>query len=284
MTRDDGLKWEEMTAPEFIKAIEVTKGVCIIPLGSIEKHGDHMPMGTDNFLVHQTAVLASKIEPVVVFPPIMFTENCEAANNPGAIAVKPNVYFNLLENICDEVARNGFKKIILLNGHGGNEFFLRFFVQTILGKGKDYVVYLPLPETLRDQDVEKKTLETAFDYHAGESETSRLLYLFPELVKRGAIPTKPGNPLKRSKVSGIVTPVDWFSDFPEHYAGDARSATLEKGRRLVENAVKNLVEVIRKVKADDTTSTLQREYQEKTRNVATQREREKIGERQRFTF
>jgi len=264
-----------MTAPEFIKAIDDTKGVCIIPLGSIEKHGDHLPMGTDNFLVHQTAVLASKIEPVVVFPPIMFTENCEAANNPGAIAVKPNVYFNLLESLCDEVARNGFKKIILLNGHGGNEFFLRFFVQTILGKGKDYVVYLPLPETLRDEDVEKKILETTFDYHAGESETSRLLYLYPELVKRGAIPTKPGSPLKRSKVPGIVTPVDWFSDFPEHYAGDARLATLEKGRRLVENVVKNLVEVIRKVKADDTTLTLLQEYQKKAKKCDDLKGKEK---------
>jgi len=106
-------------------------------------------------------------------------------------------------------------------------------------------------------------LETEFDYHAGESETSQLLYLHPELVKVDAIPTEPGNPLKRSKVPGIMTPVDWFSDYPEHYAGDARPATSEKGRLLVENAVKNLVEVIRKVKADDTTLTLMREYQKR---------------------
>lgn len=254
MPKNNGLKWEEMTAPEFIKALEVSKGVCIIPLGSIEKHGDHMPMGTDNFIVHQEAILASKIEPAVVFPPIMFTENCEAKNNIGAIAVEPSLYFHLLESLCDEVARNGFKKIILLNGHGGNRFFLRLFVQTILGKGKDYVVYFP--EMLRDEDLEKKILETSFDYHAGESETSRLLYLYPELVKMDAVSAKPGNPLKRSKVSGIVTPVDWFSDFPRHYAGDARPATSKKGRVLVENAVKNLVEVIRKVKADDITLTL----------------------------
>jgi len=273
MPEKDGLKWEEMTAPEFIKALEVTKGVCIIPLGSIEKHGNHLPMGTDNFLVHQTAVLASKIEPVVVFPAVMFTENCEAANNPGAIAVEPSLYFQLLENLCDEVARNGFKKIILLNGHGGNEFFLRYFVQTILGKGKDYVVYLP--GMLRDENMEKKILETSFDYHAGESETSRLLYLYPKLVKMDAVSTKPGNPLKRSKVPGIVTPIDWFSDFPYHYAGDARPATSRKGKILIDNAVKNLVEIIRKVKADDTTLTLQREYQEKTKNVAIRGKREK---------
>jgi len=267
------MKWEEMTAPELVKAVDVTKGVCIIPLGSLEKHGDHLPMGTDNFLIHQKAVLASKIEPVVVFPTVMFTENCEAKNNPGAIAVEPDLYFRLLENLCDEVARNGFKKIILVNGHGGNRFFLRFFVQTILGKGKDYVVYFP--ETLLDTDVEEKTLETAFDYHAGENETSQLLYLYPELVKMDAIPTKPGNPLKRSKVQGIVTPVDWFSDYPEHYAGDARSATSEKGRLLVENTVKNLVEVIRKVKADDATLALLREYQESNECRDLEAEREK---------
>lgn len=257
------MEWEKMTAPEFVKAIDSTMGVCILPLGSLEKHGDHLPMGTDNFLIHQKAVLASKIEPVVVFPTIMFTENCEAKNNPGAIAVETNVYFQLLEGLCDEIARNGFKKIILVSGHGGNRFFLRFFVQTILGKNKDFVVYFP--ETLLDPELEEKTLETPFDYHAGESETSQLLYLHPELVKMEAMPAKPGNPLKRSKVPGIVTPVDWFSDYPEHYAGDARPSTPEKGRLLVENTVKNLVEVIRKVKADSTTSALMQEYQKKQR-------------------
>jgi len=259
------VKWEEMTAPEFVKAVGVAKGVCIIPLGSLEKHGDHLPMGTDNFLIRQKAVLASKIEPVVVFPTVMFTENCEAKNNPGAIAVEPDLYCHLLESLCDEVARNGFKKIILISGHGGNRFFLRFFVQTILGKCKDYAVYFT--DELLDPEVEKKTLETPFDYHAGESETSQLLYLHPELVKMGAIPAEPGKPLKRSKVPGIMTPIYWFADFPEHYAGDARSSTSKKGKILVDNFVKNLVEAIRKVKADDTTLTLMREYQKKQRGM-----------------
>jgi len=267
------MEWEKMTAPELVKAIDASEGVCIIPLGSLEKHGDHLPIGTDNFLIHQKVVLASKIEPAVVFPTVMFTENCEAKNNPGAIAVETSLYFQLLESICDEVARNGFKKIILVSGHGGNRFFLRFFVQTILGKGKDYAVYFP--ESLLDTDVEKKTLETPFDYHAGESETSQMLYFHPELVKMNAISTKPGTPLKRSKVPGIVTPVDWFSDYPEHYAGDARPAKSEKGRLLVENAVKNLVEVIRKVKADDTTLTLLQEYQEKQRVWQPRRKKRK---------
>ncbi len=257
------MEWEKMTAPEFIKAVDAAKGVCIIPLGSLEKHGDHLPIGTDNFLIHQKVLLASKIEPVVVFPTVMFTENCEAKNNPGAIAVETSLYFHLLESLCDEVARNGFKKIILVSGHGGNRFFLRFFLQTILGKHKDYAVYFP--ETLLDPDVEKEILDTPFDYHAGENETSQLLCLCPELVKMKAVPPKPGNPLKRTKVPGVVTPVDWFSDYPEHYAGDARPATSEKGRLLVEDIVKNLVEVIRKVKADDTTLTLLQEYQEKQR-------------------
>lgn len=252
-----------MTAPEFVKALDITEGVCIIPLGSLEKHGNHLPMGTDNFLVHEKVVLASNIEPVVVFPTVMFTENCEAKNNPGAIAVEPRIYFRLLESLCDEVARNGFRKIILASGHGGNRFFLRFFVQTILGKHKDYVVYFP--EELLAPEVEEKTLETPFDYHAGENETSQLLYLHPELVKMDSVPAKSGNPLKRSKVPGIVTPTDWFSNFPEHYAGDARPSTSEKGRLLVENTVKNLVEAIRRVKADDTTTKLMQEYERKQR-------------------
>ena len=252
-----------MTAPEFVKAIDATKGVCILPLGSLEKHGDHIPIGTDNFLIRQKVISAAKIEPVVVFPIVMFTENCEAKNNPGAIAIETNLYFQLLESICDEIARNGFKKIILVTGHDGNRFFLRFFVQTILSKCKDYAVYFP--ERLLDPDVEEKTIETKFDYHAGESETSQLLYLHPELVKVNAIPAKPGKPLNRSKVPGIMVPVYWMADYPEHYAGDARRATSKKGKILVENVVKNLVEIIRKVKADDVTLPLMQEYKNKQR-------------------
>lgn len=252
-----------MTAPEFVKAVDATKGVCILTLGSLEKHSDHLPIGTDNFLIRHKVILAAKIEPVVVFPVVMFTENCEAKNNPGAIALETKLYFQLLEGICDEIARNGFKKIILVTGHDGNRFFLRFFVQTMLGKGKDYAVYFP--ERLIDPDVYEKTIETELDYHAGESETSQLLYLQPELVRVNAIPAKPGKPLNRSKVPGIMMPVYWMADYPEHYAGDARRATPEKGKILVENVVKNLVEIIRKVKADDVTLTLLREYQDKQR-------------------
>ena len=259
------MEWEKLTAPEFVKALEKTEGVCIIPLGSIEKHGEHLPTGTDSFVIHRIAVLASEIEPAIVFPAVRFTENREAKFAPGGVALKTEVYFRLLENICEEVSRNGFKKIILLSGHGGNRFFLPFFLQHILEERREYAVYLV--RTSLDPEIRRRVMETEFDYHAGEFETSLMLHICPELVKVDAIPETPANPLERSEVKpDLMTPVDWFSDYPRHYAGDARPASPEKGRILIKNRVSNLVEAIRKVKADESTAAVMKEFMDKSEN------------------
>lgn len=259
------MEWEKLTAPQFVQALEETKGVCLIPLGSIEKHGEHLPTGTDSLVIHKIAALASEIEPAIVFPAIRFTENREAKFALGGIALRTEVYFELLENICEEVSRNGFKKIVLLSGHGGNRFFLPYFLQHTLQKRVEYTLYLV--RTSIDPETTRKIMETEFDYHAGELETSMMLHLHPELVKADAIPENPADPLERSSVKPhLTTPVDWFSDYPRHYAGDARPASAEKGRILIENRVKNVAEAIRKVKADKSTATIMKEFAEKSEN------------------
>lgn len=110
--------WEELTAGEFEKAREECKRTCIIPLGVIEKHNGHLPLGTDMLIGRKVAEEAAKREPVVIFPYYFFGQINEARHTPGTIAIRPDLLFSLLDEVCSEICRNGFNKIGILSSHG----------------------------------------------------------------------------------------------------------------------------------------------------------------------
>ena len=108
------MQWEKLSATEFAEAVRLAQGVCLLVLPCVEKHGEHLPLGTDLFLGMEIAQRAAEIEPAIVFPPFYFTQILEAKHQPGAIAVGGHLMLHLLEAVCDEIGRNGLRKIILL--------------------------------------------------------------------------------------------------------------------------------------------------------------------------
>jgi creatinine amidohydrolase len=255
------MNWENLTSPEFEKAVKKSRNLCILPLGILEKHGDHLPLGTDMQIAHRIASLAAEKESAVVFPAYYFTQIFEAKHWPGAIAIGRDLMPNLLENLCDEIFRNGFTKIYLLNGHGGNRYFLPYFLQCVLEKNKSYALYLSDIGLIAGDAEIKKIMETDFDYHAGEIETSLMMALFPDLVKSNCIPDAPANPRGRKKFPmGVMTPIDWYADFPDHYAGDARPSSAEKGKQILAVCVEYVVSVIRAIKEDTVVPGLMRKF------------------------
>ena len=134
--------WEELTAADFTQAIEQSKGTCILPIGILEKHGPHLPLGTDLLNVRYASLHAAEKEFAVVFPEYYFGQIFEAKHEPGTIAYSRGMELNLLLETTDEMARNGCKKVLIVNGHGGNESLLPFFAQSQLEKSHDYVVYI----------------------------------------------------------------------------------------------------------------------------------------------
>lgn len=120
-------KWEELTAPNFVKAVAQSGKVCIIPTGIIEKHGPHMPLGTDLIDARAQVLNAVKEEYAVVFPEYYVGQINEARNQPGVIAYSPDLIWKMLHETCNEISRNGFEKIIIVNGHGGNNDLLKYF-------------------------------------------------------------------------------------------------------------------------------------------------------------
>lgn len=246
------MKWEELTAPDFARAVEEAGGICIIATGVLEKHGEHLPVGTDVLNAHRLCVLAAEREPAVVFPQWYFGKIYEAKHQPGCVAVGPELLLKLFEEVMGEIARNGLTKIILYLGHGGNRHLLPFVAQCTQHGRRDYLVYVKSYDLTGERAREwREILETDVHGHACECETSISLANHPQLVKMDAVPDEPGLPMKRFEVPGAYTAISWYADHPGHYRGDARAATAEKGERLREIMVADTAEFIGAVKNDN---------------------------------
>src|SRR3981081_1916804 len=114
------VRWEELTGGDFIKAIEKAQGTCVLPFGILEKHGPHLPLGTDLLNVRHASLEAAHKEYAVVFPQYYFGQIFEAKHEPGTVAYSARLQLDLLQETVDEMARNGCKKVMIANGNGGN--------------------------------------------------------------------------------------------------------------------------------------------------------------------
>lgn len=140
-------RWDEITAADWNNALAKSNKTCILPIGILEKHGPHVPMGSDLIRVREYASRATQKEYAVVFPDYFYGQINEAKHQPGVFSLPERVVWNLLENTCDEIARNGFNKIIIVNGHGGNPELIKYFIQTRLEKERNYAVYFFQPSS-----------------------------------------------------------------------------------------------------------------------------------------
>jgi creatinine amidohydrolase len=256
-------RWDELTASDWPKALERSAATCILPIGILEKHGPHAPLGSDLIHVREWSARATKKEYAVVFPDYFYGQIYEALHQPGTFALPPRVVWDMLEATCDEIGRNGFKKIVIVNGHGGNPNLLRYFVQTRLSQPRDYVVYFfdPAPSPALDEEVKKlRKSDPAGDMHAGERETSTLLYLRPDLVHMDRATAESGANQKRLVLPDLYTAIWWYAGFPNHYAGEGATATAELGRVLTEARIEALVRALKAVKADRSAPALQKEF------------------------
>jgi len=256
-------RWDELTASEWTKALDQSKQTCILPIGILEKHGPHVPIGSDLIQVREWAARATKKEYAVVFPDYFYGQINEARHQYGTFALQSNVVWDLLEATCDEIARNGFKKIVIINGHGGNPELIRYFIQTRLEKQRNYAVYFFEPHSdsayLRKM-AELHKSDQAGDQHAGERETSSLLYLRPDLVKMDSAANESGANQKRLNIPNVYTAIWWYADFPNHYAGEGAKATRELGELVNEHYISSLVIALKAIKADTKTLELQNEF------------------------
>jgi len=256
-------KWEELTAPDFILAIQQSHGTCILPFGIIEKHGPHLPIGTDLINVRRAVMDSTTKEYALVFPEFYFGQIFEAQQEPGTLAYSLSLQLQLLQETVSEMSRNGCKKVVIVNGHGGNEHLLPLFAQAQLASPRDYVVYaIGLPNLDR---AGRPPIKSKTDMHAGETETSHMMYSRPELVKMETAKTESGVDQDRQKglPPYVYTGIWWYAKFPDHFSGDPAASNKELGTFDMNTWSDEIATAVKAIKADDASLKLQNEYFEK---------------------
>jgi len=260
--------YDELTAPDFVKAVQQSSGVCLLPFGILEKHGPHLPLGTDIFECRKVATTAAEKEYSIVFPTYYMGQINEARHQPGTIAYSPELIWKMLQETCEELSRNGLKKIIIVNGHGGNNDFLRYFCMSQLHTPKDYVLIFFQPG--ENEDVAKKVKalrQTTTGGHADEEETSMMRYIRPDLVKAEMAGSQSGkNQARLAELPNQYTGIWWYAQYPNHYAGDATKSSVELGKLLTDSDADQLVELIKKVKKSNKIEELQNQFYEGAAN------------------
>ena len=250
--------WEELTAADFREGIHRSRGTCLLPFGILEKHGAHLPLGTDLLDVRYAALHAAEKEYAVVFPEYYFGQIAEARHEPGTMAYSREMQLALLQETADEMARNGCKKIIVVNGHGGNESLLPFFAQTQLDKPHEYVVYVFDERTPHEGGPKKKT---SIDMHAGESETSKMMIARPDTVHLDRAPSESGADQHRQNLpEDVYTGIWWYARFPNHYAGQGDAATRELGEFDQKEWSRQIAAALKAIKADTESLKLQNQF------------------------
>jgi creatinine amidohydrolase len=258
------MRWEELTGDRFAEAVTDVGGVCLVGLSVVERHGHHLPLGTDTYIGREILDRAAKLEPAIVFPDYIFTQIPEARHLAGTIAIDGDLMIRLLDNVCREIARNGLKKIALVSAHGGNRGLVSLYPMLQLYAPRDYVVYVVNPmAAMRSGQVEPPWPE-GVDGHAGPGETSMILASRPDLVKMDQVPAsdewKSQDRLRALREAGVETGVWWYAEHPTHYSGDAKYADAATGNRELDLMAEGVARGVRAIKADSVAKRLQDEF------------------------
>jgi len=257
----DKIFYDELTWPEINEAVQARK-VVLLPIGSTEQHGLHLPLDVDNFLARSVCIAAARLAPreVLVMPTIPYGYNEHALDFPGTIHVTCEHFIEYCLDVCKSVAHAGFERIIIIDGHGSNEHLCEFVARRATLE-TDALVASTIWTNLAIEAFER-VRESGYGgaAHACEMETSVYLHLDESKVQMdkaqdhfggasggmgskfvGADLTKGWKPMKV---------IQWTSSStPNGVSGAPTLATKEKGAAILQGAARNLVDFVREFKA-----------------------------------
>ena len=284
------MKWEYLREEEFKGAIEKSGGLCVMCLGCLEKHGQHLPVGTDSLKGDQIVELAAEKAGVMMFPTTMWLgdvssshifENPEVTNKRGFIGMNPKTLLTVLEELCDEIARNGFTKILLCGSHGGNTALMSLLHRKMFYKKRNYALMSckaydfgtqlqpkNMLETIK-ADPEKYSMITEEDIktlerfaetgtgggHGDFRETMLVYGTYPELVAPDRFEAVDGTSTKKLAFpaeADLSTYASWIVNFPNVLSGyPSTGCTATIGEAAVKMSVERLADIFEQVKNDN---------------------------------
>jgi len=250
-------RFVDLRGPEVIEQISV-RSIFIQPLGAIEQHGPHLPLSTDSVVA--TAVAEAAVDQygdevdAWLLPTLEYTKSNEHAWSPGTIWLSVTTLLAVLDDIARCVATTPAKRLVFLNGHGGNSALANVANREIRLK-HGLMTFLAHPGVPPDQGGVSPASELGMGVHGGTDETSIMLHLAPELVRmelaERRVPEKIA--LNQYVRFGGRVSFGWLSNdfFPDGYIGDPTPATAELGATLFQGAVRGFGEALREIAAFD---------------------------------
>ncbi len=242
------IEWEKYTWIEIKEKLKKIKAV-ILPVGSIEQHGPHLPLACDTLgAIKLSIAVAERLEEhVLILPPIYFGVSEHHMDFPGTITLSPETLISLVYDIANSLHRHSVGKMIIINGHGGNISPLSIAIRKIKSEiGIDVALVNPW-ELIKD--VISKTIESDVWGHACEFETSLAFVEMPELIRREKIrDPKIKEPAPYTAIWGenrVVTPWRTIEFTDTGSIGYPTRASKEKGEKLWNAMVDRVSEFIK---------------------------------------
>jgi len=262
LTDGHATAWATRTYSEINDIASKKGSVLLIPVGSLEQHGHHLPVGTDTMLVETIASEGSELVddrvPILRTPTVWSGYSPHHTSFGGTISLKVRELLTMLESVADSGIEIGFDAVLLLNGHGGNISLIDNAVSTIGASSPEIealgVTYFQLaPDAIteiRDSDIGGMS-------HGGEFETSLMLHLFPEMVREDRTATTGDEPYDHGSVDLLESePLAIYRSFEEYSAtgaiGDPELASAEKGERIYTTLTTELAELLYSISAANT--------------------------------
>ena len=242
--------WNRLTSNE-IKNILKRDPVVLLMVGSCEQHGDHLPVGTDLFISENIVEKAAKISKAetIILPPISYGYSPHHMNFYGTISIKQTILKELIKSICFSLIKFKVDKILILNGHGGNQPLLECVINEI-GEKKDLnLILIRYWDLISSQIKEIRDSKKGGMGHAGEFETSLMEFIMPNLIKfdKREDETKEGISIYSPDMFAkndifIYKTFDKFSK--KGIIGNSTISSSEKGRKLFELITHELSNII----------------------------------------
>jgi creatinine amidohydrolase len=233
---------EEMTMPGFERGLRRTQTV-LIPVGSLEEHGAHLPLATDTLEAYELTRRVGEVLDVFVSPPIPFGVLRSTRDHPGSVSISPVTLRAVILDLVRSFYHQGLRRFVVLSGHAGSIHMaaLREAGEALVDETDGIAIAVLSLLDLIAEGV-SRWIETRNDSHAGEVETSIMLFLRPHLVRgtsKAEFPSFPEPILVR----------DRRRYWPGGVWGDPSKADREKGRMLVESAVSKMCDLVRRLEA-----------------------------------
>ena len=233
---------EHLTTNETEQALETTQTV-IVPFGVLEAHGPHMPLATDTIQAYDGAIRASELVPVFVAAPVHYGMCRSASGHPGTIGISGDTFRRLVYDIVCSLHHTGMRNVILYSGHASSKQ-----LGAISEAGERAIDEIPdlNVAVVCDYDILKNAtcIEADGDIHAGELETSRMMYVRPELVKKDKFP-----PAEKRQFPNPILVRDCRRYWPGTVEGDPVLSSAEKGEQLSRMVATYLADLVRKIEA-----------------------------------